>query len=124
MSAEPIYSLEEVARRVSDILSRRLRQGDEGVAVAKLLNVIFLTRDELAELLRLKTSTIDKWLKEGRLPVRYANGDAKSEPRFVLAEILAWTLPDDDPHSAYRLLMVHASRLPRGNQLTADRKEN
>ena len=116
------YTLDEVAGRVSELMLRRLASKDKrqsGVEISALLQVVFLTREEVAELLRVKVGTIDKWLKESAIPVRYANGQAKSEPRFLLPEILAWTLPTDDPHSGYRLAAAAVGRIAARNRLTA-----
>ena len=118
-------SIEEIASEVSSILLRRLNVHRSSADIVKLLQVVFLTRAEVAELLRVKPATIDTWVSRKLIPVRYANGYNKSEPRFLLSEILAWTLPADDPHASYRLAHATACKIANSNRPAAvsSRKE-
>jgi hypothetical protein len=118
-------SIEEIASEVSSILLRRLNVHRSSADIVKLLQVVFLTRAEVAELLRVKPATIDTWVSRKIIPVRYANGYNKSEPRFLLPEILAWTLPEDDPHASYRLAHATACKIANSNRPAAvsSRKE-
>src|SRR5262245_58183031 len=86
---------EEIASEVATILMRRLKTSPSGGDVLKLLQIVLLTGDEAADFLRVKPKTISTWVSKKLIPVRYVN----SEPRFLLSELLAWTLPDDDPHA-------------------------
>ena len=88
-------SLEEIARDTARLLSTRLAPAD----VLKLMQIVFLEVDEAADLLRVKPKTISTWISQGRIPVRYAGG----KPVFLLAELLNWTLPEDDHHRSHRL---------------------
>jgi predicted DNA-binding transcriptional regulator AlpA len=102
------FTLEEVAQKVAVMIVPRLTAKD----VLKLLQIVFLEVQEVAQLLRVKERTIYTWISQGRIPVRYANG----KPLFLLAEIIQWTLPADDKHSGHRLLVatycsIAASRL-------------
>ena len=65
--------------------------------------------NEAAELLRVKPKTVSTWISKRLIPVRYAN----SEPRFLLAELLIWTLPEDDPHERNRLPAATGCRIAR-----------
>lgn len=118
-------SIEEIASEVSSILLRRLNAHRSSADIVKLLQVVFLTRAEVAELLRVKPATIDTWVSRKIIPVRYANGYNKSEPRFLLPEILAWMLPVDDPHASYRLAHATACKIANSNRPAAvsSRKE-
>lgn len=118
-------SVEEIASEVASILLRRLNVHRSSADIVKLLQVVFLTRAEVAELLRVKPATIDTWVSRKIIPVRYANGYNKSEPRFLLSEILAWTLPADDPHASYRLAHATACKMANSNRPAAvtSRKE-
>jgi excisionase family DNA binding protein len=49
-----------------------------------------LTPEQVAELLVVKPGAVYKWVSEGKIPFRRAG----TKPRFVLDEILAWTVPD------------------------------
>lgn len=132
MSSQPateqamIPSIEEIASEVSSILVRRLNVHRSSADIVKLLQVVFLTRAEVAELLRVKPATIDTWISRKIIPVRYANGYNKSEPRFLLSEILAWTLPADDLHASYRLAHATACKIANSNRPAAvnSRKED
>jgi hypothetical protein len=131
MSSQPadeqaiIASVEEIASEVASILLRRLNVHRSSADIVKLLQVVFLTRAEVAELLRVKPATIDTWVSRKIIPVRYANGYNKSEPRFLLSEILSWTLPANDPHAGYRLAHATACRIANSNRPAAvtSRKE-
>lgn len=120
-----IPSIEEMAGAVAVILLRRLNVQRGSADIIKLLQVVFLTRDEVAELLRVKPATIDAWVSRKIIPVRYANGFNQSEPRFLLWEILVWTLPTDDPHAAHRLAHATACKIAHSNRPAAvkSRKE-
>jgi len=87
--------IEEIAREVAQVLVGRLGAKD----VLKLMQIVFLEVDEAAALLRVKPKTISTWISQGRIPVRYAG----AKPVFLLAELLNWTLPDDDKHAPHRL---------------------
>src|SRR5260370_18718740 len=92
---ERVPALEEIARDTARLLSTRLAPAD----VLKLMQIVFLEVDEAADLLRVKPKTISTWISQGRIPVRYAGG----KPVFLLAELLNWTLPEDDKHTTHRL---------------------
>jgi hypothetical protein len=106
-------SVEEIAVEVAAIIHRRL----EAKELVKLLQVVFLEVDEAAELLRVKPKTISTWISQDKIPVRYAGG----RPIFLLSELLEWTLPPDDKHSAHRL-SVSASCKIATNRLAAMRE--
>jgi excisionase family DNA binding protein len=106
-------SVEEIAAEVAAILHRRL----EAKELVKLLQVVFLEVEEAADLLRVKPKTISTWISQGKIPVRYAGG----RPIFLLSELLEWTLPPDDKHSAHRL-SVSASCKMAANRLAAMRE--
>ena len=106
-------SVEEIAGEVALILTRRLSAKD----IVRLFQVVFLEVEEAAELLRVKPKTISTWISQGKIPVRYAGG----RPIFLLAELLEWTLPPDDKHSAHRL-SVSASCKMVMNRLAAMRE--
>jgi hypothetical protein len=107
---------EAIAREVAGILAQRLSAKD----VLKLLNVVFLDVEEAAELLRVKPKTISTWIsrKEATgIPVRYAGG----RPVFLLAELLLWTLPEDD-HAERHRLSLHSSCTIAANRLATNRE--
>ncbi len=106
-------SIDEIAAEVALILKRRLDAKD----TLKLLQVVFLEVEEAAELLRVKPKTISTWISQGKIPVRYAGG----RPIFLLSELLEWTLPPDDKHSAHRL-SASASCKMATNRLVAMRE--
>jgi excisionase family DNA binding protein len=106
-------TIEEIAGEVALILTRRLSSKD----IVRLFQVVFLEVEEAAELLRVKPKTISTWISQGKIPVRYAGG----RPIFLLAELLEWTLPPDDKHSAHRL-SVSASCKMATNRLAAMRE--
>jgi hypothetical protein len=77
----------------------------------------FLIVEEAAELLRVKPKTVHTWISQRRIPVRYAGG----RPVFLLEELLAWTLPENDGWEAHRLRHAGAGKmLP--DRLTANRE--
>jgi hypothetical protein len=113
-------SLEEIASEVSTILMRRLNTNKGGADVAKLLQIVLLTVDETAEVLRVKRKTIQSYISKGIIPVRYVN----SEPRFLLSELLAWTLPKYDKHSAYRLAVSASCNITTHRLAALDRRKS
>ena len=113
--------IEEIANEVATILMRRLKSGASGSEILKLLQIVLLTGDEAAAFLRVKPKTISTWISQGRIPVRYVN----REPRFLLSELLLWTLPEDDLHSRYRLSVATSCKIAaRRLAAVAERKEN
>ena len=88
-------SIDEIAAEVALILKRRLDAKD----ILKLLQVVFLEVEEAAELLRVEVKTIRAWVSQDRIPYRKANGRVI----FMLAELLSWTLPENDTHKRHRL---------------------
>jgi len=113
--------MEEIASEVASVLMRRLKTGTSGGDILKLLQIVLLTGDEAAEFLRVKPKTISTWISKGLILVRYVN----SEPRFLLSELLAWTLPEDDKHSQYRLSVAAGCRIAtRRLAAVAERGEN
>ncbi|MCI0485013.1 MAG: helix-turn-helix domain-containing protein [Blastocatellia bacterium] len=102
MSSQPIEDyqpdgppIEEIATEVALILTRRLSAKD----IVRLLQIVFLEVDEAAELLRVEPKTIRAWVSQEKIPYRKANGRVI----FMLAELLQWTLPENDRHSQHRL---------------------
>src|SRR5262250_3369686 len=85
--------MEQIVQEVAWVVAKQISEKD----VLRLLQVAFLDVEEAAELLRVKPKTISTWISQGRIPVRYAGG----KPIFLLAELLHWTLPDDDRHAAH-----------------------
>jgi hypothetical protein len=106
-------SVEQIVVEVAAILSRRISQKD----IVKLLGMIFLETNEVAELLRVKPKTVSTWVSKGLIPVRYAGG----RPIFLLAEVIAWTLPEDDRHSQHRLSTAAGCNIA-ANRLAAMRE--
>ena len=88
-------SIDEIASEVALILKRRIDAKD----ILKLLLVVFLEVEEAAQLLRVEVKTIRAWVSQDRIPYRKANGCVI----FMLAELLAWTLPENDKHARHRL---------------------
>jgi excisionase family DNA binding protein len=88
-------SIDEIASEIALILKRRLDARD----ILRLLQVVFLEVEEVAELLRVEVKTIRAWVSQNRIPYRKANGKVV----FLLAELLLWTLPPNDKHSRHRL---------------------
>ena len=93
LSIQP--SIEEIAGQVAAILARRMAPKD----IVKLLQIVFLETDEAAELLRVEPKTIRAWVSQEKIPYRKANGRVI----FMLAELLQWTIPENDRHSKHRL---------------------
>lgn len=112
----PAQIIEEIAGEVASILARRL----DGKEIIRLLQITFLDVREAAELLGVKPKTISTWISQGKIPVRYVN----SEPRFLLSELLNWTLPEDDKHARHRLTTSASCKIA-ANRLAAirERKE-
>ena len=98
-----VPSVEEVASEVAAIIARQITAKD----ILKLLQIIFLEKNEVAALLRVEPTTISTWISKGVIPVRYANG----KPVFLLSEIMNWTLPDNDKHVRYRLVTAQQVKL-------------
>jgi len=92
-TAQP--SIDEIASEVALIVKRRIDAKD----ILKLLLVVFLEVEEAAHLLRVEVKTIRAWVSQDRIPYRKANGRVI----FMLAELLAWTLPENDKHTRHRL---------------------
>lgn len=113
--AVPPAITESLAVEVAAILAQRLSAKE----VIKLFNVVFLDVDEAADLLRVKPKTISTWIsrKESTgIPVRYAGG----RPLFLLAELLLWTLPEDDHADRHRLSLPSSCTIA-ANRLATDR---
>jgi excisionase family DNA binding protein len=91
-------AIDEIATEVALILKRRLNARD----ILQLLEVVFLDADEAAVLLRVELKTIRAWVSQNRIPHRKANGKVI----FLLAELLLWTLPENDRHARHRLATV------------------
>jgi excisionase family DNA binding protein len=103
-------SIDEIASEVALILKRRLVAKD----ILKLLQVVFLEVEEAAELLRVEVKTIRAWVSQDRIPYRKAN----SRVIFLLAELLAWTLPENDTHKGHRLATASQCKIA-ASQLAA-----
>jgi excisionase family DNA binding protein len=88
-------TIEEIASEVALLLTRRLSAKD----IVRLLQIVFLEVEEAAELLRVEPKTIRAWVSQDRIPYRKANGRVI----FMLAELLLWTLPENDPYPGHRL---------------------
>jgi Helix-turn-helix domain len=84
-------SIDEIASEVALILKRRLDAKD----IIKLLQIVFLEVEEAAALLRVEVKTIRAWVSQDRTPYRKANGRVI----FLLAELLACTLPENDKYT-------------------------
>lgn len=111
MSANPLAddyqpaqpSIGEIASEVALILKRRLDARD----IMQLLEIVFLDVDEAAALLRVEPKTVRAWVSQDRIPHRKANGKVI----FLLAELLLWTLPENDPHSRHRLVTASQCKI-------------
>jgi hypothetical protein len=114
-----IPTIEEIASEVSTVLLRRLNVGKNSADIVKLLQIVLLDTQQAAEFLGVKPKTVSTWVSQGKIPVRYVN----SEPRFLLSELLLWTLPENDPHSRYRLSVAASCKIA-ANRLAAVRKES
>jgi excisionase family DNA binding protein len=110
---EPESSIEQIAAEVAVILARRL----EAKELVKLLQVIFLEVDEAAELLRVKTKTVQQWVSDDKIPFRRAGGRVI----FLLSELLDWTLPENDKHARHRLTAARGCRVA-ASRLAATRE--
>jgi hypothetical protein len=108
-----IPAVEDIARDVARLLSGRLGPKD----VLRLMQIVFLEVDEAAALLRVKPKTISTWISHGRIPVRYAG----TKPVFLLAELLIWTLPEDDKHTTHRLSVAKSCTIAL-DRLAANRE--
>lgn len=100
--------IEQIASEVALLLNRQI----DSKGVIKLLQIVFLEVEEAAELLRVEEKTIRSWVSANKIPYRKANGRVL----FLLSELLAWTLPENDRHSRHRLsasgqCSIAASRL-------------
>jgi excisionase family DNA binding protein len=107
---EAQLSIDEIAAEVALILKRRLNAKD----VLKLFQIVFLEVEEAAELLRVEPKTIRAWVSQDRIPYRKANGRVI----FLLAELLTWTLPENDSHARHRLATGSQCRIA-ASQLAA-----
>ena len=121
MSSQPLDdyqpdgpAIEEIASEVALILSRRLSAKD----IVRLLQIVFLETDEAASLLRVEPKTIRAWVSQEKIPYRKANGRVI----FMLAELLAWTLPEGDRHTRHRLAASTACNIA-ARKLAAAGKE-
>ena len=103
-------AIDEIAAEVALILKRRLVAKD----ILKLLQVVFLEVEEAAELLRVEVKTIRAWVSQDRIPYRKAN----SRVIFLLAELLNWTLPENDTHKGHRLATASQCKIA-ASQLAA-----
>jgi excisionase family DNA binding protein len=110
VDAERQSSIDEIAAEVALILKRRLDAKD----VLKLLQIVFLEVEEAADLLRVESKTIRAWVSQDRIPYRKANGRVI----FLLAELLTWTLPENDIHARHRLSTTSQCRIA-ASQLAA-----
>ena len=110
-----VATVEDIARDVARLLTARLSAKE----VLKFMQVVFLEVDEIAALLRVKPKTISTWISQGRIPVRYAG----TKPVFLLAEVLNWTLPDDDKHTAHRLAVAKSCTIAL-DRLAANRERS
>jgi excisionase family DNA binding protein len=99
----PANEFDEIAAEVANILSRRMTSKQ----ILKLLQIVFLEVEEAAELLRVKPKTVSTWISQGKIPVRYAGG----RPIFLLSELISWTLPQPDTHTAHRLSVATTGKI-------------
>jgi excisionase family DNA binding protein len=107
------FENEQLAANVAKIILRQLSINE----ILRLSQFIFFTVDEAAEILRVQPKTISTWISQRRIPVRYAGG----RPRFILEELLDWTLPENDSHKSNRLSTAKAVKIVM-NRLTANRE--
>ncbi|MFP5262005.1 MAG: helix-turn-helix domain-containing protein [Blastocatellia bacterium] len=105
--------IEDIATEVAAILSQRVTAQD----LLKLCQVVLLDVEEAARLLRVKPKTISTWISQGKIPARYAGG----RPLFLLAELLNWTLPENDQYTGHRLSVVVSSKIA-ADRLTVNRE--
>jgi len=116
VSYMPPRFVEAIASEVAHVLSKRLSAKE----VLRLFHSVFLDVEEAAELLRVKPKTVSTWIsrkEETGIPVRYAGG----RPLFLLAELLGWTLPEDD-HAAQHRLTLPGSCTIAANRLATNRE--
>lgn len=102
--------IKEIASEVALILLKRLSAKD----TARLLQITFLQVEEAAELLRVEPRTIRAWVSQERIPYRKVN----TRVIFMLAELLLWTLPENDKHTRYRLATAQQCKIA-ASQLAA-----
>ncbi|MGA9770004.1 MAG: helix-turn-helix domain-containing protein [Blastocatellia bacterium] len=100
-------SIDELAADVAAILQQRLKPKE----LLSLFQIVFLEVPEVAGLLRVEVKTVQQWVSSAKIPYRKANGHVI----FLLAEILAWTLPPDDKQSKHRLTLPKGCRLVKPN---------
>jgi len=92
--------LEVIAHRVSSLLIERLSaDGKDANRVLDLLHTIMLTREQAARFLCVTPKTITSWCQDGLIPYRRVC----KEYRFLLSELLMWSLPKNDPFPECRL---------------------
>jgi excisionase family DNA binding protein len=106
-------NLEQIATDVAGIITERL----SAKHILKLFHIVLLEVSEAAELLRVKPKTVYTWVSQNKIPMRYAGG----KPVFLLSELLHWTLPEDDKHSAHRLSVANSSKIAV-NRLATNRE--
>jgi hypothetical protein len=110
-------SFGELATEVALILKRYMDARD----VLRLLEIVFLDVDEAAALFNVKSKTIRSWVNDDVIPYRKANGKII----FLLAELLLWTLPENDKHTQHRLATVKQCRIAADKvRLQPARKES
>lgn len=105
--------IDDIATEVANILTRRMNAKQ----ILKLLQIVFLEVEEAAELLRVKPKTVSTWISQGKIPVRYAGG----RPIFLLSELISWTVPQPDSHTAHRLSVATTGRITL-NRLAMNRE--
>lgn len=110
-------SVGELATEVALILKRHMDARD----VLRLLEIVFLDVDEAAALFNVKSKTIRSWVNDDVIPYRKANGKIV----FLLAELLLWTLPENDKHAQHRLATAKQCRIAADKvRLQPARKES
>ena len=107
--------LENLAADVTNLIIGRLQDRD----IVKLMQVVFLDTDQVAALFQVKPKTISAWVSAEKIPYRKANGRLL----FLLAEILVWTLPENDKHARHRLPAASGSRITSLSLATTGRKK-
>lgn len=68
---------------------------------------------------RVEVKTIRSWVSAEKIPYRKANGRVL----FLLSELLAWTLPENDKHSRHRLAASEECSIAVSRLTAACRKE-
>lgn len=92
--------LEVIAHKVSSLLIERLNtDGKDADRVLDLLHTMMLTREQAARFLGVTPKTITSWCQDGLIPFRRMC----KEYRFLLSELLIWSLPQNDPFPECRL---------------------